>query len=185
MIEVHGTITSLGDGAVFDIRDHDGDSVTPTSEQRLSIYRLFGADNLAANYWVFFMNPGYAVTVKDTLTNKITIAGDHVAEFQAADTILLAGSTADNGTQKITNVVLSGPDTVISVSSITNSTADGTVYAVNEGQDTIMRGDFPNVNSIINIGFGNHPPTSRKGSLIGASASATSTMPLQFQGVVS
>jgi hypothetical protein len=68
----------------------------------------------------------FAITAVSTGSNTITIAGDRTNDFRAGERFRVIGSTGNDGVYVVITAVF-GSATVLTVASVTNATADGTV----------------------------------------------------------
>ncbi len=70
----------------------------------------------------------FPITAVSTVTDKFTVAGNHVAQFPVGQFFTVDGSTGNDGTYQVISVALVTTNTVIGVAVVPDATADGTVY---------------------------------------------------------
>lgn len=87
----------------------------------------------------------YTITGINQGTKTITIAGNHVAEFMEGDSIVVAGSTGNDGTYVVVTSAFTTTTQIIVTTSLPSAVADGTV----QDQELPDVGDTVTVDDIV------------------------------------
>jgi len=156
--QVHSTIVTADATPClpFTLYDEEGSVVSIGSNDRFIAHYVegWGPNGGTAIARVLLADgTTYAITNKNTTSNKLRIDGDHEAYWNAQTHFIEEGSTGDNTLHKIVSVALvAGPETEIEVASLTDATADGTIRGHNENIDSIVASET--LSAIKSIGVG-------------------------------
>jgi len=146
-VQGHVTNAEILPGVEVNLYDREtATAVTLGAADKLQLYGLqFDSAAASGTIEAYSVDKvGDDITAKNTGTNKFTIAGDHVVEYQAYTHVTAKGSTGDNGRQAIVSVAANGDDTDIEVASLTDATADGALHGHHEDIDKIFTRTFSN-----------------------------------------
>jgi hypothetical protein len=108
----------------------------PTSSELWSFQSTYNNGDYAAfedlpngkATWVVSLSTiAYAITTADTGDNHFTVAGDQTNQFDVGDTFTVTGSTGNDGAYTVVTALLVGSDTEITVASVVDATADGSI----------------------------------------------------------
>jgi len=96
----------------------------------------------------------FAITAASTVTDKFTIAGDHVLSFYLGRAFTVTGSTGNDASYVVTSVALNAGNTEIGVAVVASAVADGNINLTeNETEVAIRFRDIATTNSEISVPF--------------------------------